>query len=156
MEGFRFPEHFSLGAASAATQVDGDCKNSNWYDWYQKGHVIDGSDPDVATMHRKFLREDTELMASMGIRHYRFGLEWARIEPEEGVFSDGEFDKVREEILLLREKGIATLLTIHHFSNPLWFEEKGGFLCPDSPEIFLRLTQKVVERLARFFLVCEY
>lgn len=154
MEGFRFPEHFSLGAASAATQVDGDCKNSNWYDWYQKGHVIDGSDPDVATMHRKFLREDTELMASMGIRHYRFGLEWARIEPEEGVFSDGEFDKVREEILLLREKGIATLLTIHHFSNPLWFEEKGGFLCPDSPEIFLRLTQKVVERLGD--VVSEY
>lgn len=154
MDAFRFPESFSLGVASAATQVDGDCKNSNWYDWYQKGHIKDGFDPDVATMHRKFLREDTELMASMGIGHYRFGLEWARIEPREGVFSDEEFDKIRGEILLLRGKGISVLITIHHFSNPLWFEEKGGFLSPDSLQIFLRLTEQVVEKLGD--LVSEY
>ncbi|SBV97615.1 Beta-glucosidase [uncultured Eubacteriales bacterium] len=154
MDAFRFPENFSLGVASAATQVDGDCKNSNWYDWYQKGHIKDGFDPDVATMHRKFLREDTGLMASLGIGHYRFGLEWARIEPREGVFSDEEFDKIREEILLLREKGISVLVTIHHFSNPIWFEEKGGFLCPESLQIFLRLTEKVVEKLGD--LISEY
>lgn len=154
MDAFRFPENFSLGVASAATQVDGDCKNSNWYDWYQKGHIKDGFDPDVATMHRKFLREDTELVASLGIGHYRFGLEWARIEPREGVFSDEEFDKIREEILLLREKGISVLVTIHHFSNPIWFEEKGGFLCPESFQIFLRLTEKVVEKLGD--LISEY
>lgn len=154
MDAFRFPEALSLGAASAATQIDGDCKNSNWYDWYQKGRILDGSDPDVATQHRKFLREDTELMADMGIRHYRFGLEWARIEPREGVFSQEEFEKVREEILLLREKGIAVLLTIHHFSNPLWFEKKGGFLSPDCLPIFLRLSEKTVENLGD--LVSEY
>ncbi len=154
MDGFHFPENFSLGVASAATQVDGDCKNGNWYDWYQKGHIKDGFDPDVATMHREFLLEDTELMADLGIGHYRFGLEWARIEPREGLFSNGEFDKIREELRLLREKGISVLLTIHHFSNPLWFEEKGGFLYPDSPAIFLRLTEKVVEKLGD--MVSEY
>ncbi len=154
MDGFSFPESFFLGAASAATQVDGDCKNSNWYDWYQKGHIKDGSDPDVATMHRKFLREDTELMAEMGIRHYRFGLEWARIEPREGEFSDEEFEKIREEILLLQGKGISVLVTIHHFSNPLWFEKKGGFLRRDCLQVFLRLTEKVVEKLGD--LVSEY
>lgn len=154
MDAFCFPENFSLGVASAATQVDGDCKNSNWYDWYKKGHIKDGFDPDIATMHRKFLREDTELMASMGIRHYRFGLEWARIEPQEGEFSDGEFDKIRQEIILLQDKGISVLLTIHHFSNPMWFEEKGGFLSPDYLQIFLRLTEKVVEKLGD--IVSEY
>ena len=76
------------------------------------------------------------------------------MEPREGVFSDEEFDKIREEILLLREKGISPLVTIHHFSNPLWFEEKGGFLCSDSLKIFLRLTEKVVEKLGN--LVSEY
>lgn len=154
MDAFRFPENFSLGVASAATQVDGDCKNSNWYDWYKKGHIKDGFDPDVATMHRKYMREDTELMASMGIRHYRFGIEWARIEPSEGVFSDEEFEKIREEVLMLKENGISVLLTIHHFSNPIWFEEKGGFLSPDYLEIFLRLTEKVVEKLGD--IVSEY
>ncbi len=154
MDNVSFPENFSLGVASAATQIDGNCKNSNWYDWFKKGHVKDGSNPDITTMHRKFLREDTELMASMGIRHYRFGLEWARLEPQEGVFSDEEFDKIREELLLLRENGISPLVTIHHFSNPLWFEEKGGFLCSDNLKIFLRLTEKVVEKLGD--LVSEY
>lgn len=154
MDSFRFPEGFALGAATAATQIDGNCKNSTWYDWYTKGHIKDGSNPDIATMHRKFLQEDTALMAKMGIRHYRFGLEWARIEPEEGVFSEEEFSRVREEILLLQQNGIAVLLTLHHFSNPLWFEEKGGFLSPDYLEIFLRFTQTVIEKLGD--LVCEY
>ena len=154
MDAFRFPDNFFLGAASAATQVDGDCKNSNWYDWYEKGHIKDGFDPDVATMHRKFLREDTELMASIGIRHYRFGLEWARIEPFEGIFSDEEFEKIRQELTLLHENGISVLLTIHHFSNPMWFEEKGGFLSPDYLHIFIRLTEKVVEKLGD--IVSEY
>ena len=154
MKGFRFPENFELGVASAATQVDGDCKESNWYDWYQKGHIKDGSDPDITTMHRRYLREDTKLMAAMGIKHNRFGIEWARIEPEEGVFCEEEFDKIREELLLLREENIHPLVTVHHFSNPMWFERKGAFLCPDCVSIFLRLIRKVAEELGD--LVSEY
>lgn len=154
MKAFTLPEGFELGAASAATQVDGDCKHSNWYDWYKKGHIVDGSDPDIATAHRRYLSEDTELMASLGIRHYRFGLEWARIEPCEGEFSDGEFEKIREEIKLLQSKGISVLLTIHHFSNPMWFENRGGFKSGDCVSTFLRLTEKVVEKLGD--LVSEY
>lgn len=147
MDTLHFPENFSLGVASAATQIDGGCKNSNWYEWYQKGRIQDGANPDVATRHRDFLAEDTQLMADMGIRYYRFGLEWARIEPEDGVFSDKEFEKVREEILLLKQKNIHVLLTIHHFSNPLWFEHSGGFLRRDCAEVFERFTRKVVEKL---------
>ena len=154
MEGFRFPENFALGAASAATQVDGDCKESNWYDWYQKGHIKDGSDPNVATLHRKYLREDTELMAEMGIRHYRFGIEWARIEPREGEFCEAEFAKIREEIELLHSHGISVLLTLHHFSNPMWFERRGAFLSPDCVPVFLRFIEKAVRELGD--LVNEY
>ena len=154
MNGFRFPDNFELGVASAATQVDGDCKESNWYDWYKKGYIKDGSDPNITTLHRKYLLEDTNLMASMGIRHYRFGIEWARIEPQEGLFSNEEFEKIREEIMLLKERGIRVLLTIHHFSNPMWFENKGAFLSNDCLPIFLRLTEKVVEKLGD--LVSEY
>lgn len=154
MKTFLFPKDFELGVSSAATQIDGDCKNSNWYDWYLKGHIKDSSNPDITTRHRDFLKEDTALMASMGIEHYRFGLEWARIEPEEGVFSDEEFNKAREELELLREKNISVLLTIHHFSNPLWFEKSGGFLRRDSAKIFVRLCEKIVEKLGD--LVSEY
>ena len=106
MKAIRFPENFALGAASAATQIDGDCRESNWYDWYLKGRIKDNSDPDIATDHRGHLEEDTRLMAEMGIRHYRFGLEWARLEPREGEFSEEELQKVRQEITLLRQNGI--------------------------------------------------
>lgn len=154
MKAFSFPEGFELGTASAATQIDGDCKNSNWYDWYLKGHIKDGAAPDIATGHRQFLETDTELMASMGLRHYRFGIEWARVEPNPGEFSNEEFNKIREEIKLLHKHKIQVLLTIHHFSNPLWFEKSGGFLREDCVDIFLRLTENVVEKLGD--LVNEY
>ena len=86
MSAVHFPKGFALGAASAATQIDGDCKESNWYEWYKNGKIKDNSDPNIATDHRGHLEEDTRLMAEMGIRHYRFGLEWARLEPQEGQF----------------------------------------------------------------------
>lgn len=154
MKAFLFPEGFELGTASAATQIDGDCQNSNWHDWYLKGHIKDGSNPDLATRHREHLLEDTKLMADMGLRHYRFGIEWARIEPSPGDFSQEEFKKIRGEIELLHKHGIQVLLTIHHFSNPLWFEKGGGFLRRDCVDIFLRLTEKVVDNLGD--LVNEY
>ena len=154
MHAFHFPENFVLGAASAATQVDGDCKESNWYDWYQKGHIKDNFDPNIATLHRAHLEKDTALMAEMGIRHYRFGLEWARIEPREGEFCEEEWAKIRAEILLLHAHGISVLLTIHHFSNPMWFEKRGGFLHPDCVAIFVRFAQKAAEQLGD--LVSEY
>jgi len=154
MELFHFPEGLRLGAASAATQIDGDCRESSWYDWYEKGRIKDGSDPDVATRHRERMEEDTALMAGLGIRDYRFGLEWARLEPQEGQFSAEEFACVRKELLLLRDSGIRPLLTIHHFSNPLWFERSGAFLRPDAVAVFLRLVDHVVENLGD--LVSEY
>ena len=74
MSAVHFPKDFALGAASAATQIDGDCKESNWYEWYKNGKIKDNSDPNIATDHRGHLEEDTRLMAEMGIRHYRFGV----------------------------------------------------------------------------------
>ena len=112
MSAVHFPKDFALGAASAATQIDGDCKESNWYEWYQNGKIKDNSDPNIATDHRGHLEEDTSLMAEMGIRHYRFGLEWARLEPQEGQFSQEEIEKVREEITLPVSYTHLTLPTI--------------------------------------------
>ena len=108
-----------LGAATAATQIEGGDQNNNWYDWYRRGYIKDNSDPSVATEHYVRWREDLDLMADMGLQCYRFGLEWSRIEPEEGVFSQEALDHYREEITAMKERGIRPLLTLHHFSNPL-------------------------------------
>ena len=140
MSAVHFPKDFALGAASAATQIDGDCKESNWYEWYKNGKIKDNSDPNIATDHRGHLEEDTRLMAEMGIRHYRFGLEWARLEPQEGQYMQEEIEKVREEITLLHQNGIHVLLTLHHFSNPLWFEHQGGFLGKNAVKRYLAMV----------------
>jgi len=137
-----------LGVATAATQIEGGCDTTNWADWARTpGHIADGSSPVRATGHWERWREDTELMASLGIQTYRFGVEWARIEPRQGVFSDEALGHYRDELMLLREKGIRPLLTLHHFNNPGWFEAMGAFEHPDCVSIFLRFVERVVAEL---------
>ncbi|MDR0709649.1 MAG: family 1 glycosylhydrolase, partial [Spirochaetaceae bacterium] len=125
---FRLPEGFGLGVASAATQIEGGGVEHSWTDWYRKGRIKDGSDPARANDHYRRWRVDAALMRDLGIRHYRLGLVWARLEPREGEFDGEAAAHYREELLLLREYGIRPLVTLHHFTNPRWFEEKGAFL----------------------------
>ncbi len=149
-----FPDDFELGAASAATQIEGGRSDNSWYDWYKKGYIKDFSDPSTATLHYEKYAEDAELMRDMGIRYYRMGIEWARLEPEEGVFIEKEYAHYRDEITLLKSLGIEPLLTLHHFTNPMWFENKGGFLEKSNNAAFLEFVKKTVEALGD--LVSEY
>jgi len=150
----QFPENLQLGVASAATQIEGGDKNNSWYDWYKKGRIKDGADPSVADMHYERYEEDAQLMHGMGIGHYRLGLEWARLEPEPGKFDETAFAHYRDELILLKKLGIRPLLTLHHFTNPLWFEQMGAFEHPDSVSIYLRFVRKAVEEFGD--LVSEY
>lgn len=144
---FKLLEGMELGVAAAATQIEGGNKENSWYDWYLKGHIKDGSDPFIADKHYELYASDAELMSEMGIRHYRLGIEWARLEPKQGVFDEAEFKHYRDEILLLKKLGIEPLLTLHHFTDPLWFLEKGAFESKESVDIFLSFVKKAVEKL---------
>ncbi len=144
-----------LGVATAATQIEGGDVASTWTAWAaQPGRIKDGSSPVRATDHWTRWREDTELMGSLGVRIYRMGVEWARLEPSLGVFDDDAFARYREELELLHSLGIRPLLTLHHFSAPTWFEERGGWLASDAVEVFLRFVDRVVATLGD--LVDEY
>lgn len=154
MQGFSFPKGMLLGAASAATQIEGGDRNNSWYDWYEKGRIHDGSSPAVANDHYARWREDADLMAELGIETYRFGVEWSRIEPEQGRFEEAALAHYREEAAYLVSCGIRPLLTLHHFTNPLWFERMGAFENPESEAVFLRFAEKVVRAMGG--LVSEY
>lgn len=143
-----------LGSATAATQIEGGDENNNWARFAKEGKVNDGSTPVTADDHYNRFREDVDLMAEMGLEIYRFGIEWSRIEPSRGEYSEEAIAHYREEISYMIEKGIRPLLTIHHFTNPLWFEDMGAFENKEAPEIFLSLTKKVVESFGD--LVSEY
>ena len=143
-----------LGVTNAPMQSDGGHVDTNWHSWYARGHIKDGSDPAVAADHWKKWREDILLMGRLGIRTCRMGVEWARVEPAEGRFDDSAIAHLREEILLLRAMGIVPVLVLHHFSNPTWFEARGGWENRSSVSYFLRFVEKIVRVVGH--LVNEY
>ena len=141
---FRLKENLLLGSATAATQIEGGDENNNWARFAAEGKIKDGSTPVRADDHYNRFREDIDLMGKMGLRIYRFGIEWSRIEPERGVYSDEAIAHYREEIEYMISKGIQPLVTIHHFTNPIWFEDMGAFENENSPEIFLSFVKSPV------------
>lgn len=146
---FSLPDHLRLGCATAATQIEGTDKNNSWYAWAQTpGHIKDGTSPIRANQHWRLYEDDLQLMSAMGIRDYRFGIEWSRIEPSKGVFDDSAMSHYRMEILRMIECGIHPLVTLHHFSNPIWFEEAGAFETSKSIGLFQRYAAYVVSHLS--------
>ncbi len=142
---FKLKEGLLLGTATSATQIEGGDENNNWARFAKEGKVKDGTTPTRAADHYVRFREDIDLMADMGMQIYRFGIEWSRIEPGRGRYDKGAIAHYRELIEYMVSKGIKPLLTIHHFTNPLWFEDMGAFENDESPSIFLSLVKKVVE-----------
>lgn len=148
MDPYKLNEDLKLGVATAATQIEGGDTNNSWYEWAQeKDHIIDGTTPLRANEHYKRYKEDIDLMKDLSIECYRFSIEWSRIEPEEGKFNLEAINHYIDEIKSLKEKNIEVLVTLHHFSNPLWFEEMGAFKSKKSIFFFTRYAMYVVQAL---------
>jgi len=147
MDGFRFPKGFELGVSSASTQIEGGDIDNNWMDWYRKGNIKDGSSPAVANEHWDRWQEDDQLMADMGIKHARIGLEWVRIEPECGVFDKEGMQHYIDELKFMRSKGIEPLVTLHHFSDPCWFTALGGWEKYENVDYWCEFVEYVVREL---------
>ncbi len=151
---FRLPDGFLIGSATAATQIEGGDRNNNWFSWCENGKINDGTSCLRANDHWNRYREDTELLHSLGHKVYRMGLEWSRIEPENGRFDDSAMSRYRDELMLLIRSGIRPLVTLHHFSHPLWFCEEGEFESEKSVGYFERYVRYVVEKIGD--IVSEY
>jgi beta-glucosidase len=133
-----------LGTASAATQIEGGELDHSWMDWYRKGHIADGASPVRANDHYAHWREDDALMRDMGMQIARIGVEWARIEPKKGEFDEAAIAHYVAEIELLLTYGIKPLVTLHHFTNPMWFESIGAFEKVDNIAYFIRFAERMV------------
>ena len=147
MEPFALPEDFLLGTATASLQIEGGDRNNSWYRWVQTGHVKDGSSCIVADDHWNRVAEDIEIMKQLHQQTYRMSLEWSRIEPARGQFDSDAIQHYRDELQQLRDAGIRPLVTLHHFSNPLWIEDAGAWVNPAVVSLFERYTAHVVENL---------
>ncbi|HWQ89693.1 MAG TPA: family 1 glycosylhydrolase [Desulfitobacteriaceae bacterium] len=144
---FELKQGLLLGVSSSAMQIEGGECGHSWNNWYHQGKIKDGSDPARATDHYNRWQEDADLMAALGIKNYRLSIEWARLCPTEDTVDAAAVAHYREELTYLRAKGISLLLTIHHFSNPLWFEQKGGFAKAENIKYYLDLVALVIRSL---------
>jgi len=143
-----FPKGFLWGTASAAHQVEGGNRNSDWWDFeHQPGRIANGDSAEIACDHYNRYREDFALLREMNQNAHRLSVEWARIEPTEGVFEPSAFRHYRDVLGELRGKGITPLVTLHHFTNPLWFVKRGGWAASGASGAFLTYVHRVIEEL---------
>jgi beta-glucosidase len=144
---YQFPKGFYWGVATSAHQIEGDNKNSDWWQWEQEGNIVNGEISEKATNHWNKVDEDISLMNDLGIGMYRFSIEWAKVEPTPGKFNQKVLDHYKNEIKLLRKNNIEPMLTLHHFTHPVWFTDAGGWLTKDAHKHFLRFVEKVYSEL---------
>jgi len=89
--------------------------------------------------HSTLYRQDFELIPKLKLNAFRTGIEWARIEPKEGVVDRGAVEFYHDYFTVLRKKGIKTFVTLHHFTNPAWIDDYGGWL-----------SEKIVEKFVEY------
>ena len=123
----KFPKGFLVGAATAAHQVEGNNTNNDcWAQEQMKYSSYLEPSLDAVDHYNRF-EEDIRLLAEAGLNAYRFSIEWARIEPQEGVFDDSEIEHYRSVIECCKRHGVEPIVTLHHFSSPVWMIKKGGW-----------------------------
>lgn len=139
----QFPDGFLWGTATAAYQVEGNNTNTDWWEWEHRPGTPVAEPSGAAIEQFTRYRDDIALLAQLGFGVYRFSVEWARIEPEEGSFDSEALRHYRAVVAAVRSHGMEPMVTLHHFTIPRWFAAKGGFLSPEAPILFERYCRAV-------------
>ncbi len=144
---FEFPKGFLWGTATAAHQVEGNNINSDvWLMEHVSGSPFIEPSGDACDHYHRY-RQDIAMLAELGFTSYRFSIEWARVEPEPGVFSFAVLEHYRDVLKVCHEYGIIPIVTFHHFSSPRWLLARGGWEDNETPDRFARYCERVTQHL---------
>ncbi len=162
-----FPKNFLWGASTSAHQVEGGNHNqwTVWelshatqlakkaqknYGWLQNWDKIKlrAQNPEnyisgKGIDHYNRYQEDFGFLGKLNLNAFRFGIEWSRIEPEEGVWDEAEIEHYRRYITELKKRDIEPVLNIWHWTMPVWFTDKGGFKYSANLKYFDRFVQRI-------------
>ena len=148
MSGRRFPEGFRWGVATAAHQIEGGNTANDWWDFERRpGSGVAEPSGDACDSWNKW-REDHDLAAALGVDDYRFSIEWSRIEPAPGEWSEEAMDHYVRICEDLRGRGIGPVVTFHHFTTPTWVTARGGWENPETADLFAAFCERAAGRLA--------
>ena len=167
----QFPKQFLWGASTAAHQVEGNNHNqwSVWelenakakaaqaeyhYDDYPSWEFIkkDAKTPDnyvsgeLADHYNRY-EEDFDFLTKMNMNAYRFSIEWSRVEPKEGAWNVEAINHYKAYLAALKRRDIEPVVTLFHFTLPVWFAELGGFEKRANAKYFIRFAEKIVAEL---------
>ncbi|MEU1229416.1 family 1 glycosylhydrolase [Streptomyces sp. NPDC005828] len=147
-------EDFLWGAATSPHQIEGNNINSDWWAMENApGSPLPERSGDAVDSYHRY-PEDMRLIADAGLNAYRFGFEWARIEPADGEFSRAGLDHYRRMVDTALDLGLTPVVTLQHFTLPRWFAESGGWLAPDAADRFARYIEFVAPALRDVGWVC--
>jgi beta-glucosidase len=139
-----FPDRFLWGTATAAHQVEGGNWNNDWWAWEHNPDSMCVEPSGDAIDHYHRYPEDLKMLANLGFNSYRFSLEWSRIEPEDGEFSEGALRHYARMVATCREVGLEPVVTLHHFTTPRWVAERSGWAVPATADLFARYVARVM------------
>lgn len=143
-----FPDSFLWGTASAAHQVEGNNYNNQWWAFEQRpGAIWHGDRSGLACDWWRNAEADFDRMQALNQNAHRLSVEWSRIEPTPGHFDSQAIDRYRQMLAGLRSRGIEPMITLHHFTDPLWFTAQGGWESPQSIDRFRRYVDHTVAAL---------
>lgn len=139
-------EDFLWGTAASGFQSEGHAPDSNWTRYIQRNPQYDryGNSIDFFSNYQA----DVRRAAALGVKVFRIGIEWARIEPSQGVVDPAGlafYDAVIQEIV---SAGMRPMLTIDHWVYPGWMLDKGGWNSPEMLGYWVRNAKRVIDRYA--------
>lgn len=152
----RFPDNFIWGSSTSAYQIEGGLVN-DWSEWEKSEKRIkalkkQNKNPDdfisgKACNSYELFDEDLKCIKELNLKAYRFSIDWSRVEPEKGVFSEEGINYYKNVVRRLKENGVEPFVTIWHWPVPLWLKEEGGWEAKNIVKYFTALTEKVVSEL---------
>src|SRR5262245_41875283 len=142
--GGRLSIPFRWGAGTSSHQVEGGNDRNDWWEWEgEPGKILDGSRSGRACLHWERYEEDLDLLKGLGLDAYRFSVEWSRLEPDFGCYDEAALAHYRAVAEACRARGIAPMVTLHHFTNPRWFAALGGWETHANLPHFVRFARRV-------------
>lgn len=141
------PAGFLWGVASSGFQSEGNPPDSNWTRYIAaSGGKKEQVGTSVDFRHR--YASDIALAKSLGVKVYRISVEWARIEPQPGVWNQTELAYYDSVIRTILANGMRPMITLDHWVYPGWEAARGGWAGKTMPADWLTFAKLVVNRYA--------
>ncbi|RYY42335.1 MAG: glycoside hydrolase family 1 protein, partial [Sphingomonadales bacterium] len=141
------PRGFLWGTAISAHQSEGNnTASDSWLLETVTPTAFTDPSGDACDSYARY-EQDLDIAAGLGLNCYRFGIEWARIEPAEAMFSEAALDHYVRVLEACHARGLLPIVTYNHFTVPLWFAMRGGFEVADGADLFARFCERATARL---------